>query len=423
MKRLNNIYDEIIDIKKIEDMYKKRIKKNTKNKKKLERFEDYYVENIINIKNILISKNYQFDKYSIFLIRESKLRLIMSQSIRDKLINHLVSEYFLVKIFDKTLIEENIATRKNKGTHYGLKLIKQYLNEIKDKNFYVLKFDVTKYFFNLDHSILKELIRKKIKDKDVLNVLDNIIDSTDSLYVNKQIKKIKEKEITKILNSNHKDKLINDINLLPFYKKGKGLSIGNMSSQILAILYLNELDHYIKEKLNIKYYIRYMDDGILIHESKEYLKYCLSEIEKIIDKYKLTLNNKTCILNIKQGFEFLGFRFYIKNNKVLMKVKNETKKRFKKKLNIMNNLLEKNKIKFEDLRQVRNSYLGHLSHGSTNNLVYKELKKYKKYKVIKYRKNRYIKYKYRKINVNNQTIYVNKKIYSKKCLKLCKNNV
>lgn len=423
MKRLNNIYDEIIDIKKIEDMYKKRIKKNTKNKKKLERFEDYYVENIINIKNILISKNYQFDKYSIFLIREPKLRLIMSQSIRDKLINHLVSEYFLVKIFDKTLIEENIATRKNKGTHYGLKLIKQYLNEIKDKDFYVLKFDVTKYFFNLDHSILKELIRKKIKDKDVLNVLDNIIDSTDSLYVNKQIKKIKEKEITKILNSNHKDKLINDINLLPFYKKGKGLSIGNMSSQILAILYLNELDHYIKEKLNIKYYIRYMDDGILIHESKEYLKYCLSEIEKIIDKYKLTLNNKTCILNIKQGFEFLGFRFYIKNNKVLMKVKNETKKRFKKKLSIMNNLLENNKIKFEDLRQVRNSYLGHLSHGSTNNLVYKELKKYKKYKIIKYKKHRYIKYKYRKINVNNQTIYVNKKIYSKKCLKICKNNV
>ena len=104
-----------------------------------------------------------------------------------------------------------------------------------------------------------------------------------------------------------------------------------MSSQVLAILYLNELDHFIKEKLNIKYYIRYMDDGLLIHESKDYLKYCLREIVKILDKYKLELNNKTKIININEGFVFLGFKYYIKNNKVIMKVKSQTKKDSKEK--------------------------------------------------------------------------------------------
>ena len=257
----------------------------------------------------------------------------MSQNIIDKVINHMVSEYFLVDVFENSFIEENIATRKNKGTHYGIKLLKSYLNKKiqKNKNFYILKFDISKYFFNLDHDIIKRIIRTKIKDKDVLNILDNIIDSTNQNYVNESISKVKKKEIQNVINNCNKDKLTEEIKNLPNYKNGKGLPIGNMSSQVIAILYLNELDHYIKEKLKIKYYIRYMDDGILIHESKEYLEYCLKEIEIILDKYKLELNNKTKIINIKEGFGFLGFKYYIKNNKVIMKVKNQTKKDLKEK--------------------------------------------------------------------------------------------
>lgn len=180
----------------------------------------------------------------------------------------------------------------------------------------MLKFDISKYFFNIDHEICKEILKTKIKDKDVLNIIDKIIDSTDLEYVNETIDKLNLKEISKTKDKN----IIDSINKLPNYKKGKGLPIGNMSSQILAILYLNELDHYIKETLKV-HYIRYMDDGILIHESKEYLKYCLEEITKIVNKYKLELNHKTKIYTSKEGFEFLGFRFIIKNNKVIMKVK------------------------------------------------------------------------------------------------------
>ena len=206
------------------------------------------------------------------------------------------------------------------------------------------------------------MIRTRIKDKDALNIIDTIIDSTDKEYVNATIERLENQyEVS-----------------LPRYRKGKGLPIGNMSSQIIAILYLNELDHFVKEKLHIKYYIRYMDDGILLHKDKEYLKYCLKEIENIIHKYKLELNHKTEIVNIKQGFDFLGFRYYIKNGKVIMKVKNQTKKRFKRKLKNLNKLLDKKEIEEEYYLQVKNSYIAHLSHGSCNNLSKRVLDKYKK---------------------------------------------
>ena len=401
MRRVNNIYDSILDIKVIQKIYSSRVRVNTKNKLKLEKFENNYVSNMIYIKQILEERNYKPGRYNIFLIKEPKLRIIMSQNIIDKLINHVVSQYFLINIFESTLIEENVATRKNKGTKYGIFLLKKYLNEVKDKNFYVLKFDISKYFFNLDHDIIKELLEHKIKDKDVLKILYDIVDSTDSCYVNERINSLKEKEIQRINNSNSKDKerLIKEIKELPNYEVGKGLPIGNMSSQFLAILYLNELDHFIKNKLKIKYYIRYMDDGVLIHRNKEYLKYCLEEINKILEKYRLKLNRKTKIYSYNEGFEFLGFRYIIKNNKVIMKVKNSTKKRFKRKIKEYNNLLDKNKLSEFDYNQVLASYKGHLSYGNTNNLVYSNLSN----GTIKLRSHMVT------INSNGEVIYLNSK--------------
>ena len=148
MKRVNNLYDTIVDINKIQLMYDKRIKINTKNKIKLEKFENNYVSNMIHIKNILENRKYVPGKYNIFLINEPKIRLIMSQNIIDKIINHMVSEYFLVDIYDKTLINTNVATRRKKGTSYGRKKLKEYLNKMKNQDFYILKFDISKYFFN-----------------------------------------------------------------------------------------------------------------------------------------------------------------------------------------------------------------------------------------------------------------------------------
>lgn len=375
MKRISNLYDSIVDIERIQRMYDHRIRINTKNKGKLEKFENNYVSNMIYIKNILKSRSYIPGRYNIFFIKEPKLRLIMSQNIIDKIINHMVSEYFLVDVYDKTLIDTNIATRRGRGTSYGRRMLKKYLNEVKGNEFYVLKFDISKYFFNLKHDILKRLVRKKIKDKEVLKILDDIIDSTDYDYVNNTILRLKCNEISKVdCNSSDYSRLIGDIDRIPMYRKGYGLPIGNLSSQVLAIMYLDELDHFIKEELKIKYYIRYMDDGLLIHESRSYLEFCLSKIIEVLDRYELSLNDKTRIYSSNEGFEFLGFKYFIKNDKVIMKVKNQTKRKFKRKMKTLNYLVNTNKIDYKDLLHVKSSYLGHLAYGDSSKLIYNTMK-------------------------------------------------
>ena len=358
MKRYNNLYN--FDLKDIIDVYKKQIRVNTKNKYKIKRFEDFYAVNIYRIKKILDSKNYKIGRYNIFLIKEPKCRIIMSQKITDKVINHLVANNILLPILDKSLIDTNVATRKEKGTHYGIKYIKKSLNNM-DGEVYALKFDISKYFYNINHTKLIEMLKTKIKDKDALNILITIINSTNHVYVNETITKIKEKELIYKFNS--------EIEKIPLYKKGKGLPIGNMTSQIMAIFYLNELGHYIKEKLHIKYYLRYMDDGVLLSDNKGYLRFCLDKIREILKEYDLELNHKTKIINVnKEGLDFLGFRFY-KNDKVYMKVRKETKRRFKRKLKNINIFTEEYKM------SILNSYKSHLKWGNCYDLYNRNFKK------------------------------------------------
>lgn len=224
MKRYNNLYD--FDMKDIIDVYKKQIRVNTKNKYKIKRFEDFYVVNIYRIKKMLDSRNYKPNKYNIFLIKEPKFRIIMSQRITDKVINHLVANNILLPVLDKSLIDMNVATRKGRGTHYGIKYVKKALDEM-NGTIYALKFDISKYFYNINHGILMELLKRKIKDKDALNILTEIINSTDFPYVNETIIKLKKQE--KELSSKE---LQEEIDRIPLYKKGKGLPIGNMTSEI-----------------------------------------------------------------------------------------------------------------------------------------------------------------------------------------------
>ncbi len=345
MKRVGNIYENVYNIENIITIYKK-IRKTIKNKKKLEVFDDYYTSNIIYIKNILENREYEPLKYNIFVISEPKHRIIMSQSMIDKIINHLCCEYLLKPYLEKSLIDNNVATRKNKGTSYGLKKLKSYLNCMKNENYYYLKFDISKYFYNIDHDILKKMLLKKIKDKDALNILFKIIDSTDLDYINNSINRLKEKN--------------NNLIGVPNYKKGKGLPIGNMTSQFLAIYYLNDLDHYIKEKLKIKHYIRYMDDGILFSKDKNYLKECLNNIIIFLKNYGLVLNNKTIISNINNNINFLSFNFKVNHNLIIIRVNNKIKRNFI------------NKLKTKNLKSIV-SYKGHLAF-CTNNIYYKYMK-------------------------------------------------
>ena len=376
MKRQNNLYKDICKIENIIKMTDKVCSK-VRNKKKVDKFESYKMEHIINIYNRLNNKDFRFDKYNIFMITDPKARIVMAEEIEDKIINHLVADYILVKVFENKYGNCMCATRVGKGTLYGVKLLKKYLNLMKRKydNFYILKIDISKYFYNIDHDILKEILSKKIKDKAALNILYSIIDSTNFAYVNLEISKLKKMRINylKMSNLNNKNKLINEVDVIPLYKYGKGVALGNQTSQAFGLIYLYEIIHYIKEKLHIKYLINYMDDFVIIHYDKNYLKYCLNKIKVILEKdYRLKINpKKTKIDSIKNGIEFLGYNFYIKDGKAILKLKKSTKKKFQNKVKNIKLLYKYNYISDKEYGLMINSYNGLLKWGNCNNLYYK----------------------------------------------------
>ena len=266
MKRKNNLYKNICYIENIMQTYKEIIRK-TKNKKKKAQLNAYKSIYINRVYRTLNDKSYIIGEYNQFKIYEPKERIIYSQKIEDKIINQLVAKYILYPSLLPCFIDANVAARKRLGLKKGLILSNTFHHKCKInfQKYYILKCDISKFFLSIDHNILKQKILKRIKDKDALEIVFDIIDS------------------------NH-----------------KGLYIGSMTSQILATFYLNDMDHFIKEKLKIKYYVRFQDDFLLFHPSKKYLQYCLKEISQFLKIEKLTLNKKTRIYKNTNNFVFLG---------------------------------------------------------------------------------------------------------------------
>lgn len=366
--KLNLKYEDLVDIDKIREMYHV-IRVNTKNRGKLHKFELFYSSNIISILEALRNKCYKHSKYNVFLVHEPKYRIIMSEIMSDKVINHLVSKYVLAPGIYPHLIPQNVATREGKGTKEGIRYLKMYINKLKlnyDK-VYVLKCDIKKYFYSIDHELILDKCRRFIDDPEVFKLVENIINSTDEAYVNDAIDKVVKKEIDRVskLNILDKDLKIEELKKIPRYPKGKGLPIGNMTSQLLAVYFLNDLDHYIKERLHCKYYIRYMDDFVIFDHDKERLKVLRKEIEEKLKEFKLELNKKTNIYDLNHGFGFLGYYYFLKGKRLIVKINPQTKRRIKKKMRKLK------KINAPNYEQVKASYMGYLKQAHTKNLLKK----------------------------------------------------
>lgn len=319
-KRKNkDIYDKYITMENLYNMWSV-IRKTCKNKKEVYYFSLNLNTNLNNIYNSLKNKTYTPSKYKTFMIFEPKPRLVMSQTITDKLVNHFIANYYLIPYLESSLIDSNVATRKDKGSIYSINLLKKYFNKLLINNpnqeIYCLKIDISKYFYSINHEILINMLKKKIGDKDVINLIKLVISETNNDYVNEFIR-----------NSNEKYNL--DI---PYYKENTGLSIGAMSSQFLAIFYLNKLDHYIKEELKIKYYTRYMDDFLILDTNKDKLLEYYKIITKKIEELKLKVNNKSNIYRSSKGFSFIGYKYKVINNKLHITCKKDTYLKIQKRL-------------------------------------------------------------------------------------------
>ena len=311
--------------------------KTVKNKNKLYNFEKNKMQNISIIYDKL-TNGYDGGNYNIFLIKDPKKRIVMSQNIIDKTINHYVNNYILVPKLTKYLLNTNVATRKNMGTSKANYLLNKYIEKHKKNNkFYILKMDIEKYFYNIDHIVLINLLNN-ILIKDELNLVIPIIKSTNKNYINNKIKKLNI-----------------DIN----YKQNKGLPLGTLTSQTLAIFYLSEIDKILQNKYKVNF-IHFMDDYIILNKSKLHLQNILKEIKKILNnKYKLNLNKKTLLINSNETFEFIGKTYKIKNKKTIKKIKNKTIYRIKKNYKLKTKLYNKNKLdknKYINMKKTYKSY-------------------------------------------------------------------
>lgn len=298
------------------------------------KFEVNLMEALTLLSNQLRTKTYKLSPYNTFKVYEPKERIVMSNSYKDKVVQHAICDNVLEPAVSRGFIKDNYASQVGKGTHFGLDRLEEFMRRYYRKNGvdgWILKGDITKYFYSIRHEKVKLLIRKYITDPDCLWLLDMIIDSTDG-----------------------------DV----------GIPIGNQSSQLFALLYLSGMDHFIKEKLGIKYYGRYMDDFYIIHEDKEYLKHCRKEVEKYVAGLGLTLNNKTNIYPLKNGVDFLGFHTYLtETGAVIRKVRRKSKNNTRRKLKKMRGLLEAGRITPEAVEHSYQSWRGHAARGNCYHLI------------------------------------------------------
>lgn len=412
MKRINNLYDNMISYSNILLVFN-RVKSKCHNKNKLMKFIRYKNCNLMDILIKLKNGNYKFSNYHIFLIHEKKYRIIMSENISDKIVNQMIS-YFIILPSFKCLIDENIATRINKGSSYGYKLFEKYVYSIgTNKDIYVLRIDIKKYFYNINHNLLYDMLERRIKDKKSLNILKDILSLTDYDYINKSINNLVNNEIVRINKLNisikEKNRLINELKSIPLYREGYGLSIGCLSNQLMAIFYLNDLDHYIKEELKCNGFIRFMDDMYILSDNKKYLEYCFDNIRNKLKLLDLDVNKKSGIYRLKEGVNFLGYTYKIVNNRLLIRYDNTTIRNIKKKLNKLYN------DDFNFYYGSVCSYKGYFIRCNTK-LYFDKYSlvcinnKYDKYIMIKNRYNDYIvfiKYKNRYYTYDNDLIMVN----------------
>jgi hypothetical protein len=283
----------------------------------------------------LINKTYHTGKYKHFTIYEPKERKIAALPFEDRIVQHAICN-IIEPLFEKSFIYDNYACRKGFGVIAGslrtTKFRRAAVDSFKNQKIYCLKGDIRKYFYTINHSILKKFIRKRIRCIDSINLLEEIIDSSETLV---------------------------------------GIPIGNLTSQIFANIYLNEFDHYIKDVLRIKYYIRYMDDFIILHSNKRYLKTILSNIEKYFkNELELELNSKTQIFLVNQRpIDFLGYIVFYDHRLLRKSNIKRTKRKFKKFQKLYSNYY----IDLADIRPSIVSWLGHVKWGDSFQLVEKVL--------------------------------------------------
>ena len=335
MKRTGNLYPLTYDFDNIHHAYLK-ARRNKRYRQDILAFGALLEENLINIQNHLIWKSYVCGEYRQFTVYEPKERLIMALPFMDRVIQHALCNV-IEPIYENGFYYHSYACRKSKGSHKASQQLSEWLHGLNlyhGENVYCLKADVSQYFQSIDHEILKGIAHRKIKCPDTLWLIDRIIDHNGQNF------------------------------------KGVGIPVGNLTSQLFANMYLNELDKHLKESLGVRYYMRYMDDFVILSPCKEYLKSVLTFIEIFLrDRLKLRLNPNTSIFKVKNGVDFVGYRHWHTHKKM----RKANLKRIRKKIKKFIELYADGRVGFQTVNRSVQSWIGHIRHADTYNIQRKIL--------------------------------------------------
>lgn len=318
--RPRHIYHDIISTENLLAAWREFLK-NKRGRKDIERFSIHLTDNILALHRELEDRTYQHGPYKSFRINDPKPRDIHKATVRDRLLHHAIYR-ILYPYFDSKFIFDSYSCRRVKGMHRALNRFRDEARKVSHNNtrtVWVLKCDIRKFFANINHQILGDILKKHIKSERAILLLSKVIGS--------------------------------------FHTKDRpdiGLPLGNLTSQLLVNIYMNKFDHFLKREMKVSYCVRYADDFVILHESREYLRNLLPKISEFLEKrLRLSLHpEKVFIKTLASGIDFLGW-VHFPHHRIL---RTSTKRRM-----------------FRNLRQKQSellvtSYLGLLDHGNTHDL-------------------------------------------------------
>ncbi|MEW6540553.1 MAG: reverse transcriptase/maturase family protein [Bacillota bacterium] len=295
-------------------------------------------ESLISIQNELIWRTYRVGQYREFFVYEPKKRLIMALPFRDRVVQWAIYRV-LNPVFDRRYIADSFACRAGYGTHRAVDRLQHWLRYLDRRpgRIYVLKLDISKYFYRVDHDTLLKILGRIIKDRDLMWLLESIIRAENTKF----------------------GLVLGDHSFQRERVAECGMPIGNLSSQMFANLYLNELDQHAKHVLKARHYIRYMDDVIILHPDKRRLWRLKEEISAFLqDQLRLTLNNKTTVRSADQGVDFCGYRTWPTHRRL----RKTTAKKMRRRLRFLSRAYARGEVGLETSNASVQSYVGLLMH-------------------------------------------------------------
>lgn len=357
--KINNIYEIICSD---ENLYKAYLtaRKNKRYRSDVMRYTDNLEKNLTSLKKKLLNKDFTYPRFNRFYVYDPKLRLICAETFED-VVEDTAFYQVLNPLFIKGYITHSYACIPERGQiaavlklHEWLKYVNRYryrdekqgIPVREDHKWYYLKLDFSKYFYRVDHEVIKKRIDKKVKDKDVRKWLYTRFDNPYEKFglpLGKRPEEVPYEE----------------------WLSDKGMPIGTIPSQMLANLYNDALDQYCKRELQIRYYIRYQDDIIILHNDKKQLHEWHKKIEKYaLEEMKMHLNDKTCLRPITLGIDFCGYKNYATHIKIRKSSAKRIKRRLKKLMQEYNN----DEITLDYALRVLDSYHGLFKHCNSHAL-------------------------------------------------------